>query len=117
MAPSVEPVEVFPRATLRPTQEQYFRDGFLYYLGPVQERKAHGRGKLFWKNGKVRYEGEFQEGRFHGQGTLYDQKGRRWFQGEFRGGRFQVGTYYSQAGDVMYEGTFPPPTLRVDSSN
>ena len=110
-------MEVFPRTTLRPTQEQYFRDGFLYYLGPVQDRRATGNGKLFWKNGKVRYDGEFREGRFHGQGILFDQRGFRIYQGEFREGRFHVGAYYDKDDNLMYEGRFPPPTLLPEPPN
>ena len=32
--PAIEPVEIFVRESLKPAQERYYRDGFLYYLGP-----------------------------------------------------------------------------------
>ena len=109
--PAIKPVEIFVRESLKPAQERYYRDGFLYYLGPVKGNRAHGKGRLFWKNGNVCYDGDFIEGRLEGAGKLFDRDGRLLYQGEFRAGVFARGSYFNAAGEVMYEGDFPPPPL------
>lgn len=109
--PTVDPVEIFQRDSLRPDQQRYYRDGFLYYLGPLEGTLAQGLGRLFWRNGKVRYEGQFVQGRFEGEGKLFDHEGRLLFEGIFRAGVFAQGAYYDAAGELMYEGDFPPPPL------
>ena len=77
--PAIEPVEIFVRKSLKLAQERYYRDGFLYYLGPIEGNRAHGKGRLFWKNGKVRYDGDFIEGRLEGAGKLFDHEGHLLF--------------------------------------
>ena len=75
------------------------------------KQKLKWKGRLFWKNGKVRYDGDFIEGRLEGAGKLFDHEGRLLYQGEFRAGVFARGSYFNAAGEVMYEGDFPPPPL------
>jgi len=42
------------------------------YIGPVEEGKFHGEGKLFTLKGELIYEGDFEMGFYHGRGKLYN---------------------------------------------
>lgn len=107
------------------------REGYVAYVGNVEDGVAEGNGALYDANSDLVYEGAFASSKYNGTGTLYypgegvrytgefvnnlyDGMGKEYrisgvieYDGEYsRGKRMGTGKLYNASGSAIYAGTF-----------